>query len=212
MNKQEFISYIYTQDSFKQLINNYKPNLIFITGSCGVGTNLPTSDYDLVAIAPKWAIKSILGCEDVNLSNDRNIPAHCYVYSNCYYMDWFNQTHKYPNRIIRDTWFHNCIALQDNNNIVYKANDADVSFWLQNQQTITKLCVEQLFTTHWQYQLNNVKFLAHCWLGLEVILNKTYDYNQIKYIKQLQSNEEEQLFNIRKELLQKWNELQTVSD
>jgi hypothetical protein len=81
MTNQEFCNYIQTQDCFIKLIKDYKPQLVFLAGSRGVGTNLPTSDYDLIAITVRHKIKSSFGYDDVTLTKIDNKTVHCYVYS-----------------------------------------------------------------------------------------------------------------------------------
>jgi hypothetical protein len=81
MTNKDFCDYIQTQCSFKEFLLKYQPQLVFLSGSRGVGTEIPTSDYDLVAITDKRKVKSLIGYEDVIIHNSIGITAHCYVYS-----------------------------------------------------------------------------------------------------------------------------------
>ena len=128
MTNKDFCDYIQTQDSFKQILSKYQPQLVFLSGSRGVGTNLPTSDYDLIAITNKRKIKSLIGYEDIIIDNDIRVAAHCYVYSLDYVLSWLNKDLVFPKSIVSDLWFQNSIALNNKDNIIINNNSAIIDF------------------------------------------------------------------------------------
>lgn len=212
MKNKEFCNYIQTQDSFKDLLIEYKPQLVFLSGSRGVGTDIPTSDYDLIAITPSYNIKSLLGWQDIALTNDRELHVHCYVFSPEYCNSWLNNDQEYPKSIVSDLWFQNILALKNIDNLIINNDDDLFDFWITHQQEIVFNSLYKLFTKHWEHQKHNLKFLGHCILCYDMATFSECRYDYIKQIKQQRyNNNNKQLLELLwKELTQKWNEFSTI--
>lgn len=208
MTNKDFCDYIQTQDSFKQIVSKYQPQLVFLSGSRGVGTSLPTSDYDLVAITNKRKIRSLIGYEDIIIDNNIGVTAHCYVYSLDYVLSWLNNDLVFPKSIVSDLWFQNSIALNSKDNIIINNNNSIIDFWITHKDKIAKQCLRNLFTKHGQHQNKNAKFLCHCMLCFALITNTNQKQEYIKKIKQQYRNRElspETILMLWKELEQQWN-------
>lgn len=208
MTNQEFCTYIQTQDCFIKLIKDYKPQLVFLAGSRGVGTNLPTSDYDLVAITFRHKIKSSFGYDDVFLTKIQNQGVHCYVYSIDFCMSWLNQDGRYNTPIVSDLMFQNIIALQNPDNIIIKTGSYEYDFWFENKKQIIKNSMQQLILKHGDHQQTNLKFLGHCILCFSLLIEKTIPIDFICRLKQ-QKYSNTNLYStsmIWKEIKKRWDE------
>lgn len=209
MKNKDFCDYIQTQDSFKEILLKYKPQLVFLSGSRGVGTELPTSDYDLVAITNKRRIKTLIGYEDIIVKNDRGLKSHCYIYSLDYVESWLNQDSTFPKSIVSDLWFQNSISLKNEDNIIINTNNSNIEFWYENQDKIAYRCLYNLFLKHGPYQNTNAKFLGHCILCFALIKKSDQQHEYIKKIKQQYRDRNIDLsviFKLWKELEQQWND------
>ena len=204
MTDIEFCEYIKTQESFTQMVKQYKPKLVFLAGSRGCGVSTPQSDYDLIVITSHWKIQSILGCDEIKLATDQVSGVHCYIYSLDYCYDWLNDTKKYPHNSRSDLWFQNYIALQNKDYIILNLDSNCVKFWFDNKQHIIKKSLHNLFNIHWPYLNKNGKFLGHCAMALSLASNKPICHQNIIAMKKLKY--EDCKDHIRKELLTQWNE------
>lgn len=212
MSNKEFCDFIQTQSCFTQLINNYKPQLVFLSGSRGVGTNHPHSDYDLIAITSKFRIQSLLGYDDIKLCFFNNNVVHCYVYSLDFCESWLRNDNRYNKPIVSDLWFQNILALQDPNNIIMCNDNLTYEFWFINKEQIIKQCMFSLITKHGEYQKNNLKFLGHCILCLSLLIKQEPPLDFICKIKHLQKDNTQTTVlsqKIWKEIQQKWDDFLT---